>query len=242
MAKNIRQFFIVFILFFLIFILGCTTIPCSNLESPVIEEGVSFGMGVETLNQEFNDFVKDSLGSSLEIVKSSALIFKFSQGWETFVTVPTPRRVNWEFSFSTHCLYPHPTIDEVLFEGNENDNSAAESIYQDIVWNMRFHTKVSYENVAFSASYIPFAAGFTFSPIFSLPLRNKTFIPYMVPSFSYSDLLSKRLSLSLGFSFRPADHLEILGEGTYVHSSLYDSVSKSSDFPVLAIFIKYLSN
>jgi len=240
MAKNIRQVLTVCVLLLLIVMINCTTIPCSNLESPVIEEGFNFGMGVETLNREFNDFVKDSLGSNLEIIKSSALLFRFSQGGETFVTAPTPERIKWEFSFSTHCLYPHPTIDEVLFEGIRKDNSA-ESIGQDIVWNMRFHGKVSRENVAISASYIPFAAGFTFSPIFSVPLGSKVFIPYIAPCFTYSDILSNRYSLSLGFSLHPYDNLEILGEGTFVHSSLYDNVRGSPDFPVFSVFIKYLA-
>ena len=242
MTKYIRQVLTACVLLFLIIMINCTTIPCSNLESPVIEEGFNIGMGVETHNQEFNDFVKDSLGSNLEIIKSSALIFKFSQGGETFITMPVPDRIKWELGFSTHCLYPHATIDEQLFEGIQNDNSAGESIMQDIAWNMRLHFKVSRKNIALSASYIPFAAGFTITPIFSIPLESKVFIPYIAPCFAFSETFSRRYSISLGFSSRINDNLEILGEGTFVHSSLYNNVEKSPDFPVFAVFIKYLSN
>lgn len=242
MSRKIKKCIFVFISLLIFVLLNCTTIPCSNLESPVIEKGVGFGVGMETLNREFNDFVKDSLGSNLEVCKSSALILKFSRGGETFITTPPPERIKWEWSLSTHCLYPHPTVDEILFDNvGENEVAPGESIFQDLVWNMRFHGKVSRKNIAVSASYVPFATGFKVSPIISVPTRNKSFIPYVAPCFTFSDVIANRYSISLGFSSRLNDNLEILGEGTFVHSSLYDTVGGPPNFPVFAIFIRHLS-
>jgi len=239
-GRYVRKFLHVLILLSFVFAFNCTK-RYSVLETPVIREGPSFKVGVESFNPLFSDIVKDSFMSDISPIESSCIFFESKKGGKTFVDLPVCQGLlRYQFSVSSFFLYPHP-----YWDWNVTGNNPFLSVCWDLLLNLRYQGKLSFGNVAFFSSVggNELRAGF----IISSSIGKKIFLPYAAVAISSSSLTYSQwdITTSLGFSKKIDRHCDILIEASYVYSPKYCPVSDNPErggplsFPIIALSVDF---